>query len=48
MVLDVDVLCTCMMLRIVCKGDGTLTVTVDEVLIVDIIADLLEEAVELD
>src|SRR5579859_491898 len=47
-VLDVDMLCTCMVFRIVCEGDSTLIVTVDGILVADVVADFFEEAVEPD
>ena len=40
--------CTCMVLEIVRKGDGALVVTVDDVLIVDVIADFFEKVEEPD
>src|SRR5579859_8028299 len=43
-ILGIDMLCTCMMLWIVCEGDSTLIVAIYGVLIADIVADLFEEA----
>ena len=37
-----------MMFRIVSKGDGALVIAIDDVLVVDIVADFLEEAMEPD
>ena len=48
MVLNVDVLCSCVVFRIMGKGNSALIVTVDDVLIVDVVADFVEEAVESD
>src|SRR5271154_4514037 len=48
MILDVDVLGTSMMLGIVCEGDSALVVAVDEILIIDVVADLSEKAEEPD
>src|SRR5579859_6704956 len=47
-VLDVNMLCTCMVFQIVCEGDSTLIVTIDDVLIADLISDFSEEAEEPD
>src|SRR5579859_3324325 len=47
-VLDVDMLCTCMVFRIVCEGDSTSIVAIDDVLIADFISDFSEEAEEPD
>ena len=44
MILDVDVLGTSMMLGIVCEGDSALVVAVDEILVVDLVADFSEKA----
>ena len=41
-------LCTCMVFGIVSKGDGALIVAENGVLLVGIVANLLEEAVEPD
>jgi len=45
MVLNVDVLCSCVVFRIMGKGNSALIVTVDDV---DVVADSIEEAVESD
>src|SRR5579859_6663358 len=47
-VLDVDMLCTCMVFRMVCEGHSTLIVTVDGILVADVVADFFEEAVKPD
>src|SRR5579859_7005709 len=47
-ILNVDVLCTCMMFQIVSKGDSALIVTVDDILVADVVAYFLEEAEEPD
>ena len=47
-ILDVDMLCTCMVFGIVGEGNGALIVAIDGVLIIDVVADFFEEAVEPD
>src|SRR5271170_1530752 len=47
-VLDVDMFCTSVVFRVVRQPDGTLVVTIDDILIADIVADFSEEAVEPD
>src|SRR5579859_2145317 len=47
-ILNVDVLCTCMVLRIVCEGDCALIVAVNDILIADVVSDFSEEAEEPD
>src|SRR5579859_2721688 len=47
-VLDVDMFCTSVVLRIVCEGDCALIVAVDDVLIADVVADFSEKAEEPD
>ena len=46
MILDIDVLCTSMVFRIVCECDSALIVGVDDVLIVDVIVDFSEKMEE--
>ena len=41
-------LCTCMMLGVVCEGDCALVVAMDDVLVADVVADFFEKAVEPD
>ena len=48
MILDVDVLGSCVMFWIVCKCDGTLAVGIDGVLIADVVADFFKKTVDLD
>src|SRR5579859_3345340 len=48
MVLNVDVLCSCKMFRIVSKGDSALIVAVDDILVANVVAYFLEEAMEPD
>ena len=48
MILDVDMLRTSVMLVIVCEGDSALVVAVDEILMVDVVADFSEKAEETD
>src|SRR5579859_97558 len=47
-VLDVNMLCTCRVFQIVCKGYSTLIVAVDSILVADVVADFFEEAVKPD
>src|SRR5271170_3222223 len=47
-VLDVDMLCTSVVFRVVRQCDCTLVVAIDEILIADIVADFSEEAEEPD
>jgi hypothetical protein len=44
MILDIDIFCSCMVLRAVGKCNGALVVAVDDVLIADIVANLFEES----
>ena len=48
MVFDVDMLGADVVFWIVCKCDGALVIAVDDVLVVDIVADFSEEAEEPD
>jgi len=48
MILDVDVFSPSVMLGIVCEGDSALVVAVDEVLMVDVVADFSEKVEEPD
>ena len=48
MILDVDMFGLSMVFRIVGKCDGALIVTVDDVLIVDVVANFFEEVEEPD
>ena len=41
-------LCTCMIFQIVSKGDSTLIVTLDDILVANVVANFLEEAMEPD
>ena len=44
MILNVDVFGSCVMFRIVRKGDGSLVIAIDNVLIIHIVADFVEES----
>ena len=48
MILDVDMFHTSIMFQIVSEGDSALVVTIDDVLIADVIADFVEKAEEPD
>ena len=48
MILNVDMLGTSVVFRIVCECDGALIVGVDDVLIADVVADFFEKAEEPD